>query len=235
MSTDVNVSRAINGNSSSSAVTVGSNPLLVPGRIVLDRRVSGILAHRDSSRDIDVSCGVNSNGITLPFITRATVAGHPFFLPRLTVFYRSAVGAAVCVAKSGHIHIARPVNSNGFSLVDTVSRSVIASDPCFMYQRRGWATGWGRRCRSCSSRRRRRILAAISAACVRKAADVVDPAPDNHFAASPHCFVFVSGRWGVDGASSHPAVGAWVVSRTRINVVEPVIAAPHYHFAATPH
>ena len=64
---------------------------------------------------------------------------------------------------------------------------------------------------------------------------VVGPAPDNHFVASPHRFVFVSGRGSIDRSSGGPAVGAGVVFRARINMVEPVFAPPDDHFAPTPH
>ena len=62
---------------------------------------------------------------------------------------------------------------------------------------------------------------------------VVEAAPDDHFAACPHCRVTraPTGRTGDGGRN--PAVCAWIVSAACIQVAW--AAAPDDHFAASPH
>ena len=63
----------------------------------------------------------------------------------------------------------------------------------------------------------------------------LNPAPDDHFTASPHCRVTVSGSGRVGGAGGCPTIGAGIVSAA--SVQKPLVArsAPDDHFTAGPH
>src|SRR5207244_2525421 len=62
----------------------------------------------------------------------------------------------------------------------------------------------------------------------------VASAPDDHFSASPHCRVRVSASGRVEGAGSHPTVGAGIISPAGVQITA-VISAPDDHFIASPH
>src|SRR5213078_95361 len=62
----------------------------------------------------------------------------------------------------------------------------------------------------------------------------VESAPDDHFTASPHCRVRVSGSGRVEGARSYPTVGAGIISPAGVQITA-VISAPDDHFIACPH
>src|SRR5207244_2210117 len=62
----------------------------------------------------------------------------------------------------------------------------------------------------------------------------VASAPDDHFTASPGCRVRVSGSGRVEGAGSHPTVGAGIISPASVQITA-VISAPDDHFIAGPH
>jgi hypothetical protein len=59
-------------------------------------------------------------------------------------------------------------------------------------------------------------------------------APDDHFAAGPHCRVLVSGSGRAGGAGSCPTVGAGIVSPAGVQIAA-IKSAPNDHFAAGPH
>ena len=60
-------------------------------------------------------------------------------------------------------------------------------------------------------------------------------APDDHFAAGPHCRVIASGRGRVGGACGCPTVGAGIVSSAGVQGPGDTVSAPDDHFAAGPH
>ena len=112
------------------------------------------------------------------------------------------------------------------------------------WPRRGCASSGARgRCGCCCRRRcrceswcwRRAGLRTVSAARVRKVevAIIIFSAPDDHFAASPHRLVSVSGRGRVAGAGSRPTVGARIISPAGIQIAA-VRSAPDDHFSAGP-
>jgi len=76
----------------------------------------------------------------------------------------------------------------------------------------------------------------VSAASVQIAeAAIRASAPDNHFAAGPHCGVKVSAIRRVDGAGPRPTVSAGIVSTASIKVAGIIGSAPDDHLAAGPH
>ena len=59
-------------------------------------------------------------------------------------------------------------------------------------------------------------------------------APDDHFTASPHCRVTVSGSGRVGGAGGCPTIRVGLYLPPVFRKL-PLISAPHNHFAAGPH
>jgi len=77
----------------------------------------------------------------------------------------------------------------------------------------------------------------ISAASVHKAAAVIS-APNNHFAAGPHCCVSDSADWRVGGAGACPTVGGRIVRAAGVEILTATVirvAAPNDHFTAGPY
>ena len=74
----------------------------------------------------------------------------------------------------------------------------------------------------------------ISAAGVEKGA-AGESAPDDHFAAGPHCRVRGSAIWRVGGAGGCPTVGAGTVSPAGVEKAAVTEPAPDDHFAAGPY
>ena len=62
-----------------------------------------------------------------------------------------------------------------------------------------------------------------------------NPAPDDHFAAGPHCCMGVSGSGRVGGAGGCPGVRAGIVSAAGVYKGAAVKSPPHDHFATGPH
>ena len=59
--------------------------------------------------------------------------------------------------------------------------------------------------------------------------------PDDHFTASPHSRVILSGTRRVGGAGGCPTVRARIVSPAGVQSVAAIISSPDDHFAASPH
>src|SRR5439155_7224711 len=75
----------------------------------------------------------------------------------------------------------------------------------------------------------------ISAAGVKKGAAASASAPDDHFAAGPHCCVNGSGSGRVAGAGGCPTVGAGVVSAAGVKIDGAAASsAPDDHLIAGP-
>src|SRR5205823_2162189 len=77
----------------------------------------------------------------------------------------------------------------------------------------------------------------ISAASVHKTAAIIS-APNNHFAASPHCCVSDSADWRVGGAGACPTVGGRIVRAAGVEILTATVirvAAPDDHFTAAPY
>ena len=71
-------------------------------------------------------------------------------------------------------------------------------------------------------------------------AGAADSAPDDHFAAGPHCRVKLSGSGRAGGAGSNPVVGAGnrqtgAVSPAGVQIAAAAGSAPDDHFGAGPH
>ena len=62
-----------------------------------------------------------------------------------------------------------------------------------------------------------------------------ESAPDDHFTASPHCRVTVSGSGRVGRAGGRPTIRAGIVSPAGVEKVAGVSSAPDDHFTAGPH
>ena len=78
---------------------------------------------------------------------------------------------------------------------------------------------------------------AVSAACIKLDARAAKhPAPDDHFATSPHRRVTISRRRCIVEARGDPTVRAQVISAAGIAVVKRFVdASPDNHFTAGPH
>src|SRR5882672_9566175 len=74
----------------------------------------------------------------------------------------------------------------------------------------------------------------VSAAGVQIVGTIVLSAPDDHFAAGPHCRVTNSGRPAA-GAGGRPTVGAGIVSPTGVENEAAALSAPDDHLAPGPH
>jgi hypothetical protein len=59
-------------------------------------------------------------------------------------------------------------------------------------------------------------------------------APDDHFAASPHCGVKVSVSRSISEAGGCPIVSGRIISSAGVKIAVAVISAPDDHFAASP-
>src|SRR5258707_13154012 len=70
----------------------------------------------------------------------------------------------------------------------------------------------------------------VAPACV----EIVNSAPDNHFAACPHCRVPEPGTRVVGGVGGCPTIGAGIVSRS-VQIAEVTGSSPDDHFTACPH
>src|SRR5207248_3048306 len=77
----------------------------------------------------------------------------------------------------------------------------------------------------------------ISTASVKKviAPTVISAAPDDHFAAGPHCRVEHSTGRRVGSAGGYPTVGAGIVSPAGHQIVDTGFSTPDDHFAVGPH
>src|SRR4030095_2384924 len=66
---------------------------------------------------------------------------------------------------------------------------------------------------------------------------VTQPAPDDHFAASPHRSVQGSGLGRVGRAGSCPAIADWIVPAASVEEGghDAILSAPNDHFTACPH
>ena len=62
----------------------------------------------------------------------------------------------------------------------------------------------------------------------------IKPAPDDHFAASPHSRVVGSGIGRARRACGCPTVGAGIVSPARVQIAAEIISSPNDHFTASP-
>src|SRR5207249_11522823 len=60
-------------------------------------------------------------------------------------------------------------------------------------------------------------------------------APDDHFAAGPHCPVKCSAARRADGAGGCPTIGAGIISPAGIQIAAAINSAPDDHFASGPH
>src|SRR6266700_764140 len=61
----------------------------------------------------------------------------------------------------------------------------------------------------------------------------MDPAPDDHLTAGPHCRVNFSCRGRVGSAGGRPTVGGGIVSAARVEIVG-TKSTPDNHFSAGP-
>src|SRR5207253_5813454 len=66
------------------------------------------------------------------------------------------------------------------------------------------------------------------------AREAKDAAPDDHFAAGPHCRMLVSGIGRVGGGGGCPTVGAGIISPAGVQIAADTSSAPDDHFAAGP-
>src|SRR4029079_5433636 len=63
----------------------------------------------------------------------------------------------------------------------------------------------------------------------------ISSAPDNHFAASPHCRVIYSGFRRVGSAGGCPAIRAGIIPSAGVYLEIFIRSAPDDHFATSPH
>ena len=78
------------------------------------------------------------------------------------------------------------------------------------------------------------VLGLYLPAGVQIASTAIPSAPDDHFAAGPHCRVKVSASGRVGGAGGCPTVGAGIVSPAGVQKAADDHSAPDDHFAAGP-
>src|SRR5206468_12485964 len=94
------------------------------------------------------------------------------------------------------------------------------------------AVGRGAGVCSCPSRR----TAIVTPAAVATPVAPIISAPDDHFAAGPHCAVTVPGRRRVGGAGGCPTVSAGIISSPGVEVAAAAAnSAPDDHFTSRPH
>jgi hypothetical protein len=91
----------------------------------------------------------------------------------------------------------------------------------------------GRRC-GCSWRWSRCRHRAISAAGVQ-IDEIIPPAPNDHFAARPHCSVIGSASGRVTDTRSCPTISAGIISCASVRIAATTVSAPDDHLAAAPH
>ena len=97
-------------------------------------------------------------------------------------------------------------------------------------------SAWCRRCSRSWSRRWRTGLRAVPAPGARVSVGIKYSSPHNHFTASPYCCVTVSTVWHVVGTGRCPAIRAWVVSPSGVEISadEACLTARDDHFIIGP-